>query len=150
EFAAISAKEKKTIVLITNDVDEAILLADRIVPLTPGPKATLGPSFTVDLPRPRDRGEMNSDAEFIRLRAVVTEYLMDIGADRASEEERTIALPNVVPITQKPRAEKLPEAYTRKAQSAIEKGYVEFLEVRKVYPTPKGPLTVVDGFDLKM
>ena len=43
EFAEISAREKKTIVLITNDVDEAILLADRIIPLTPGPRATLGP-----------------------------------------------------------------------------------------------------------
>ncbi|MCF3642610.1 nitrate ABC transporter ATP-binding protein [Rhizobium sp. TRM95111] len=150
EFAAISAKEKKTIVLITNDVDEAILLADRIIPLTPGPKATLGPSFNVALPRPRDRAEMNSDAEFIRLRADITAYLMDIGAERGSEEERTIELPNVIPITQKPKVEKLPEAYARKAQSAIEKGYVEFFEVRKVYPTPKGPLTVVDGFDLKM
>ena len=59
EIEAISAREKKTIVLITNDVDEALLLADRIIPLTPGPRATLGPSFKVDLPRPRDRAAMN-------------------------------------------------------------------------------------------
>ena len=150
EFAEISAKEKKTIVLITNDVDEAILLADRIIPLTPGPKATLGPSFKVDLKRPRARSEMNSDEGFIRLRATITEYLMDIGTQRGGEDDREIDLPNVIPITQKPKVEKLPEAYSRKAQSAIGKGYVEFFEVRKVYPTPKGPLTVVDGFDLKM
>ena len=150
EFAEISAKEKKTIVLITNDVDEAILLADRIIPLTPGPKATLGPSFKVDLKRPRARSEMNSDEGFIRLRATITEYLMDIGTQRGGEDDREIDLPNVIPITQRPKVEKLPEAYARKAQSAIGKGYVEFFEVRKVYPTPKGPLTVVDGFDLKM
>ena len=150
ELAAICEKEKKTIVLITNDVDEAILLADRIIPLTPGPGATLGKSFDVKLSRPRDRAEMNSDEEFIRIRAAVTEYLMDLGKTRGSDSETGIVLPNVVPITQKPQPEKLPAAYTRRAQSAIDKGYVEFFEVRKVYPTPKGPLTVVDGFDLKM
>ena len=47
EFAAICEKEKKTIILITNDVDEAILLADRIIPLKPGPKASLGKDFKV-------------------------------------------------------------------------------------------------------
>jgi len=150
ELAAICEKEKKTIVLITNDVDEAILLADRIIPLTPGPGATLGKSFDVKLSRPRDRAEMNSDEEFIRIRAAVTEYLMDLGKTRGSDSETGIVLPNVVPITQKPQPEKLPAAYARRAQSAIDKGYVEFFEVRKVYPTPKGPLTVVDGFDLKM
>ncbi|MDK1377915.1 MULTISPECIES: nitrate ABC transporter ATP-binding protein [unclassified Sinorhizobium] len=150
EFAEISSKEKKTIILITNDVDEAILLADRIVPLTPGPNASLGPSFEVNLPRPRDRAEMNSNAEFIRLRGAVTEYLMDLGAGRTTAESGAVTLPNVVPITQKLTATKLPDAYARKARSAIEKSYVEFFEVRKVYPTPKGPLTVVDGFSLKM
>ena len=61
ELAAISAAEKKTIVLITNDVDEAILLADRVIPLNPGPRATLGPNFTVDIARPRDRAALNGD-----------------------------------------------------------------------------------------
>jgi len=150
EFAAISQQEKKTIVLVTNDVDEAILLADRIVPLTPGPGATLGPSFKVTLPRPRDRAEMNSDAEFIRIRAAVTEYLIAAGSARAAETATDIVLPNVVPITRAPQAEKLPKAYAEKARSPIERGYVDFSQVTKVYPTPKGPLTVVDGFNLKM
>ena len=147
ELADISEKEKKTIVLITNDVDEAILLADRIVPLKPGPNASLGPSFKVELARPRDRAAMNSDPTFIRLRAEVTQYLMDIGAERGGETESSIVLPTVVPITQK---EGLPAAYLKAARSPIERRYVELSEVRKVYPTPKGPLTVVDGFDLKM
>lgn len=59
EIETIWSEEKKTVLLITNDVDEAILLADRIIPLTPGPRAKLGPSFKVDLPRPRDRTAMN-------------------------------------------------------------------------------------------
>ncbi len=150
EFAAISEQEKKTIILVTNDVDEAILLADRIVPLTPGPNARLGPSFDVTLPRPRARAEMNSDPDFIRLRAAVTAYLMDVGADRNASAGRVIELPNVVPITQKSGADKLPAAYERAARTVVERRFVEFSEVRKTYATPKGPLTVVDGFDLKI
>ncbi len=54
EIESIWEKERKTVVLITNDVDEAVLLADRIIPLNPGPRATLGPEFKVPLDRPRD------------------------------------------------------------------------------------------------
>ena len=61
EIERIWEDDRKTVVLITNDVDEAILLADRIIPLTPGPNATLGPNFKVDLPRPRERAAINSD-----------------------------------------------------------------------------------------
>ncbi|MEO1397952.1 MAG: nitrate ABC transporter ATP-binding protein [Pseudomonadota bacterium] len=151
EFADISEKERKTIILITNDVDEAILLADRIIPLTPGPNATLGPEFKVNLPRPRDRGAMNSSDEFIRLRAEVTEYLIQIGIERHKDVEQELNLPNVVPITAKKAQETdLPQAYLEAAHSPIEDRYLEFANLKKVYPTPKGPLTVVDGFDLKM
>ncbi|MFT5172579.1 MAG: nitrate/nitrite transport system ATP-binding protein [Gammaproteobacteria bacterium] len=84
EFADISAREKRTIILITNDVDEAILLADRVLPLTPGPHATLGPEFKVELPRPRERTAMNSNETFIKLRREITEYLVDLGAARSA------------------------------------------------------------------
>ncbi len=146
EFAEISEKEKKTIILITNDVDEAILLADRIIPLTPGPNATLGPEFKVDLPRPRDRGAMNSSDEFIRLRSEVTQYLMDIGNERGAEIERDINLPDIVPIFQ----EEPPKAYKEEAQSNRDERYLEFSKLTKVYPTPKGPLTVLEDVELKM
>jgi nitrate/nitrite transport system ATP-binding protein len=149
EFAAISEAEKKTIVLITNDVDEAILLADRVIPLKPGPRATLGPSLQVNIERPRDRSELNSSDDFIALRREITEYLMAEGASRVVANEREIVLPNVVPITQSRPAD-LPDAYAKAAQSPTTQGYVEFSQVSKVYPTPKGPLTVVDGFDFKM
>ena len=147
EFAEISQKEKKTIILITNDVDEAILLADRIIPLTPGPNATLGPEFTVDLPRPRDRAKMNQNDDFIKLRATVTACLMEAGNERGAHLDTAIKLPRIklpTPLTD------LPNAYVEAAASPDTKHFVEFSEIKKVYPTPKGPLTVVDGFDLKM
>ncbi|MCR9285575.1 MAG: nitrate ABC transporter ATP-binding protein [Rhodobacteraceae bacterium] len=151
EFAAICDEEKKTIILITNDVDEAILLADRIIPLKPGTPATLGPEFKVSFQRPRDRGELNHDDDFIRLRAEVTEYLMEAGAERGADLEREIVLPDIIPITQRPKpADKLPAAYERASESAVQDRYLDFSQLKKVYPTPKGPLTVVDGFDLKM
>jgi nitrate/nitrite transport system ATP-binding protein len=151
EFAAICEQEKKTIVLITNDVDEAILLADRIVPLKPGTPATLGPEFKVPFNRPRVRGELNHNDDFIKLRADVTEYLMEAGAERGTVLEREIVLPNIVPITQrKSKRDKLPAAYERAAGGISQERYLDFSQLKKVYPTPKGPLTVVDGFELKM
>jgi nitrate/nitrite transport system ATP-binding protein len=149
EFAEISQVEKKTIILITNDVDEAILLADRVIPLTPGPGATLGPSFKVDFDRPRDRATLNSDDRFIALRREITEYLIDIGAERNVSATREVVLPNVVPISIGKRA-KPPAAYRDAAGENAANRFLEFSSVTKVYPTPKGPLTVVDGFDLKM
>ena len=148
EFADICQKEKKTIILITNDVDEAILLADRIIPLKPGPNATLGPDFRVGINRPRDRAEMNSDEDFIRLRGEITSYLMEVGAERGSEDERDIRLPNIVPISL--GKQKLPKAYVEASTALKDDNYLEFSQLKKVYPTPKGPLTVVDGFEMKM
>ena len=75
EIERIRAQEKKTIVLVTNDVDEGLLLADRIVPLTPGPDATLGASFPITLTRPRDRRALNHDPEFKRIRNQVISHL---------------------------------------------------------------------------
>ena len=149
EFADICEREKKTIILITNDVDEAILLADRIIPLTPGPNATLGPEFKVDLPRPRERAAMNSSDDFIKLRADITAYLMEVGLERGADLEKEFILPNVTPIFSN---EKLPEAYkeTAKSKSLNDGRYLEFSQLTKVYPTPKGPLTVIEDIDLKM
>jgi nitrate/nitrite transport system ATP-binding protein len=97
EFERIWEKDKKTVVLITNDVDEALLLADRIIPLTPGPGATLGPSFTVSLARPRDRKALNHDAEFKRLRALITNELLGYGERRKSTVRQKLILPDILP-----------------------------------------------------
>jgi nitrate/nitrite transport system ATP-binding protein len=149
EIEAIWSQEKKTVVLITNDVDEAILLADRIVPLNPGPGATFGPEFVVPFERPRDRAAMNNNPAYKKLRAAITQYLMDVGVTRttgnAVEDRREV--PNVVPATFDSGP---PRAYKEAAAGPADNRYVEFYQVSKVYPTPKGPLTVVDGFDMLM
>jgi nitrate/nitrite transport system ATP-binding protein len=85
--------------MITNDIDEAILLADRIVPLTPGPAATLGPSFPVALSRPRNRKELNHDAEFKQLRNSVTTWLVESRKKARSESSlpRPVEVPDLAP-----------------------------------------------------
>ncbi|RME65673.1 MAG: ATP-binding cassette domain-containing protein, partial [Alphaproteobacteria bacterium] len=150
EIERIWSEDRKTVVLITNDVDEALLLADRIVPLNPGPGATFGPAFKVDLPRPRERGVLNHDPAFKRLRAAITNHLMDVGVDRGRDRADDVALPNVQPIAVSAPAADLPEAYKAQAAGPALKRYLEFSAVSKVYPTPKGPLTVVEDFDLKL
>ncbi|MEO1292768.1 MAG: nitrate ABC transporter ATP-binding protein, partial [Pseudomonadota bacterium] len=146
EFAAICEQEKKTIVLITNDVDEAILLADRIIPLNPGPRASFGPEFKVELARPRDRAALNHSAEFKRLRADVTRYLMDVGIEAKAAAEGGRVLPDVTPL------HSLPDAYRRAAtpKTPRPEKFLHFSKLNKVYPTPKGPLTVVEDFELTL
>lgn len=66
-----------TMMMITHDVDEAVLLSDRIVMMTNGPAATIGEILTVDLPRPRDRIALADDAEYNRCRRAVLSFLHD-------------------------------------------------------------------------
>ncbi len=98
EIERICQEAGKTVVLITNDVDEAILLADRIIPLRPGPRATLGPSFPVKLARPRDRKALNHDPEFKAIRNAVTRYLLEAGVTSRREARLApVSLPDVKP-----------------------------------------------------
>ena len=138
EIERIWEVERKTVVLITNDVDEAILLADRIVALNPD--GTLGEEFKVDLSRPRDRTAMNHNPVFKHLRGRVTQYLIDVGIEAKIEGSRE--LPKVTPI------HGVPAAYAEAAQTSKTDRYLQFSQLSKIYPTPKGPLTVVEDFDL--
>jgi nitrate/nitrite transport system ATP-binding protein len=79
EIVRIWEEERTTVVLITNDVDEALLLADRLIPFTSGPPATLGPCWEIELDRPRDRRLLTHDARFKRLRCEVVDYLLEQG-----------------------------------------------------------------------
>ena len=97
EIINIWNNAKTTALLITNDVDEGILMADRIIPLNPGPNAVLGPEFRINLERPRDKTELNNNDEFKRVRTNIIEYLMDIGHQRASNKETIFNLPNLRP-----------------------------------------------------
>ena len=60
-----------TVIMITHDVDEAVLLSDRIVMMTNGPAASIGEVLSVDLPRPRDRVLLADDADFNNYRQQV-------------------------------------------------------------------------------
>ncbi|MBP7643837.1 MAG: ABC transporter ATP-binding protein [Saprospiraceae bacterium] len=97
EILNIWSKDKKTALLITNDVDEGIFMADRIIPLNPGPNATLGPEFIIDIDRPRDKTSLNDNEAYKKLRNGLIEYLMDLGAQNKSDTKEQLLLPDIQP-----------------------------------------------------
>lgn len=98
EITRLWEEDKRTVVMITNDVDEAVLMADRIIPLTPGPSARLGQEFEVDIQRPRDRTEINADPNFRRVRNDVTNYMMGINAEaKELRVSQDLKLPDLKP-----------------------------------------------------
>lgn len=99
EIINIWNQDKRTVVMITNDVDEGMLLADRIIPLTPAPNATLGPEFKINLERPRDKTALNSDPEFKRIRNAITKYLMGVGKELKQQTNiEQYTLPDLKPV----------------------------------------------------
>ncbi|HEY5040510.1 MAG TPA: ABC transporter ATP-binding protein [Verrucomicrobiae bacterium] len=97
EIERIWESDRKTVVLITNDVDEGILLADRIIPLSAGPRATLGPEVKVDIERPRNRKQLNHDPRFKAIRKEVISYLLGTGGRAKTSLTRKLILPDVEP-----------------------------------------------------
>ena len=75
ELMKIIEKSGCTAVMVTHDVDEAVLLSDRIVMMTNGPSATIGEILTVDLPKPRDRMQLTEDKYYNHLRSEVLKFL---------------------------------------------------------------------------
>jgi nitrate/nitrite transport system ATP-binding protein len=146
EIDRIRHQEKRTILLITNDVDEALLLADRVAVLEPD-TGKIGQIFDVTIARPRERTALNHDANYKALRNRIATYLNGLNnARNTAQTEAEPALPNVTPIT----SLQPPQVYLDAAKSGIERRYLEFFRLQKVYPTPKGPLTVVENFNLLM
>jgi nitrate/nitrite transport system ATP-binding protein len=89
----IHADLGNTVIMITHDVDEAVLLSDRIVMMTNGPAATIGEVLEIDLPRPRNRVELSGDARYNHFRHEVLAFLYerqrkveDFGAAKKSRE----------------------------------------------------------------
>lgn len=80
ELVRMWTATRSTVFMVTHDVDEAILLSDRIGLMTPGPEAQLAEIVPVKLPRPRRRAELLDDPEYVRLRAHVLRFLMEGGA----------------------------------------------------------------------
>jgi nitrate/nitrite transport system ATP-binding protein len=75
ELLKIVARTRSTVVMVTHDVDEAVLLSDRIVMMTNGPAATIGEVLSVELKRPRDRVELAEDADYVHCRKAVLDFL---------------------------------------------------------------------------
>ena len=71
----IQQKVQNTVIIITHDIDEAVLLSDRVVMMTNGPEATIGEILEVNLPHPRDRVALQSNPEYIRCREAILEFL---------------------------------------------------------------------------
>ncbi|MDP0489918.1 MAG: ABC transporter ATP-binding protein [Verrucomicrobiota bacterium JB023] len=91
-------KDRRTVVMITNDVDEAVLMADRIVPLTMGPRATLAEDFVVNMPHPRDRHTLNDHPEYMRLKSEITSFMMQLNKEsKASAANKIVPMPDVRP-----------------------------------------------------
>ena len=97
EISDIWLKNKTTVIWVTNDPDEAILLADRVIPLLPTSPATLGEPLTVDIERPRDRKAINHDPRFKKLRAQLINTLLDAKGKNKVKSSRKLTLPDILP-----------------------------------------------------
>ncbi len=75
ELLKIVAATGSTAIMVTHDVDEAVLLSDRVVMMTNGPAATIGEVLRVDLPRPRNRVELAEDRSYVQCRKAVLDFL---------------------------------------------------------------------------
>ncbi|WP_223294350.1 ABC transporter ATP-binding protein [Arcobacter nitrofigilis] len=73
----IQQSVKNTVIVITHDIDEAVLLSDRVVMMTNGPSATIGEVLEVNLPHPRNRVELQKDPEYIRCRETILSFLYE-------------------------------------------------------------------------
>ncbi len=89
----IQAELGNTVIMITHDVDEAVLLSDRIVMMTNGPAATIGEVLPVELDRPRDRLALAEDQAFVHLRQQVLEFLYAKQAVRKPAEPAAVSPP---------------------------------------------------------
>jgi nitrate/nitrite transport system ATP-binding protein len=127
-------------------------MADRVIPLNPGPDATFGPDFLIDIERPRNRTALNHNEIFKKCRAEITQYLMAIGMEKNQDlSSDKIILPTVRPNTSNDW--KQDSSVLKPGKDDLGKPrYLEFSQLSKSYPTPDGnsSIKVVDGFDLKM
>lgn len=99
----IQAKLNNTIIMITHDVDEAVLLSDKIVMMTNGPAATIGEVLNIDLPRPRNRVSLAENTTYNQYRQQILSFLYDRHAKPdVPTDEKDESAEKVEPPTQKP------------------------------------------------
>lgn len=140
ELQAIWQREQRTVLLVTNDVDEALYLADRVVLLNSD--GTVSEQIGVPLPRPRIRSAVNHSSIAIKLKTQITRYLNDQRQEETVSEPRS--LPDVTPL------HALPKAYREASKTLLTTRYLQFSQLCKTFPTNSGPLTVVEDFELVM
>jgi nitrate/nitrite transport system ATP-binding protein len=98
EIADIWEKNRTTVIWITNDPDEALLVANRVIPLLPGADgATLGPEIPVTIPRPRFRREMTKSQEFAELKRHLVTTLLDAKRDSTPTLVKKLSIPDLLP-----------------------------------------------------
>ncbi|MGV3663402.1 MAG: ABC transporter ATP-binding protein [Prosthecobacter sp.] len=97
EISDIWRDNLTTVLWITNDPDEALLLADRVIPLLPTSPATLGEPMIVDLERPPDRKTLNHDPKFKKLRSQLINTLIDAKGRSKTKASVNLTLPDILP-----------------------------------------------------
>lgn len=98
EIAEIWQQNRTTVIWITNDPDEALLVADRVIPLLPGREgATLGAEIAVELPRPRDRKQLLATPAFKDLKLQLVNTLLGAKKDSAPMVTKKLSAPDILP-----------------------------------------------------
>ncbi len=105
ELLRLWEQDRKTVLMVTHDVDEALLLADRIVMMTSGPSATVGDILQVPLPRPRDRSALLNDPAYYGARDRLLAFLEGAASrpPAGNEEAKPQSLPETSQILEVPR-----------------------------------------------
>ena len=103
----IHAELGNTVIMITHDVDEAVLLSDRIVMMTNGPAASIGEVLDINLPRPRDRLSLAEDSQFNAYRQQVLRFLYEKQKNPAAKAEPVAP---VIPVASQADSKSAPEA----------------------------------------
>lgn len=132
ELIRLWEKDRRTVLMVTHDVDEALLLADRIVMMTSGPAATIGEILTVPLPRPRIRVDVLSHPDYYRLRDHLTSFLEERAYQRPrSPTPSPEGAPS--PYTQREGKQPIPfGGFTAEERFIVEK-YTGFNRFRRKY-----------------
>jgi len=159
----IKKRTGQTILLITNDVDEALYMADRVIPLTMGPAATLGPEERIALPQPRDRADLLSIPEVLASRNRLLAFL-------TAQRDNVAATVNVRPLGDaKPigvrdfgatftfrwrgdgKSDEAAKVKKDMEQTSLgERDFVTMSNLAKSYPTATGSASIVRDFNLKI
>jgi nitrate/nitrite transport system ATP-binding protein len=110
----IQAELNNTVIMITHDVDEAVLLSDRIVMMTNGPSATIGEILKVDLERPRNRLALADNPTYVNYRAQVLKFLYE-KQSKTPTEDKPVAKIDPIKSIKKSKTSQLVELYTKES-----------------------------------